>query len=165
MHNVPSFVFWFVNICFLPFVCRTSVQKWKKIWFCYVHKWIGKKEMSAKISKCLCRNLLIGATTQIRAVYEDHKILVTFKRCITLSLLFLDSQHKIYIVLWLLLLWKHFSFDKSANKTKAFNLKVNCKELRLVFTHRVYLNTWDCLNKLILCTFIFMSIIILLSSL
>ena len=28
-------------------------------------------------------------------------------------------------------------FDDSANKTKAFNLKVNCKELRLVFVHHV----------------------------
>ena len=40
LHNVPSSVFWFVNFCFLPFLRRTSVQKWKKIWFCYVHKWI-----------------------------------------------------------------------------------------------------------------------------
>ena len=28
-------------------------------------------------------------------------------------------------------------FDDSANKTKAFNLKVNCKELKLVFVHHV----------------------------
>ena len=86
LHNVPSSVFWFVNFCFLLFLQRTSIQKWKKIWFCYVHKWIGKKEMSAKISKCLCRNLFIGTTTQIRAVYKDHENLVNLKRCITLSL-------------------------------------------------------------------------------
>ena len=86
--NVPSSVFWFVNVCFLPFLCRTSVQKWKKNWFCYVHKWIGRKEMSAKISKWLCRNLFIVATTQIRAVYKDHKILIILKRCITLSIIF-----------------------------------------------------------------------------
>ena len=30
LHNVPSSVFWFVNYCFLPFLRRTSVQKWKK---------------------------------------------------------------------------------------------------------------------------------------
>ena len=30
LHNVASSVFWFVNFCFLPFLCRTSVQKWKK---------------------------------------------------------------------------------------------------------------------------------------
>ena len=83
--NVPSSVFWFVN-CFLPFLSRTSIQKWKKIWFCYGHKWIGKKEMLAKISKCLCRNLFIGATTQIRAEYKDHKILITLKG-VLLSLL------------------------------------------------------------------------------
>ena len=85
LHNVPCLVFWFVNFCFLPFLCRTSVQKWKKIWFCYVHKWIGKKEIWAKISKCLCWNLFIGVTTQMRAVYKDHEILITSKRCITLS--------------------------------------------------------------------------------
>ena len=99
LRNVPSSVFWFVNFCFLPFLRRTSIQKWKKNWFCYVHKWIGKKEMSAKISKCLCRNLFIGATAQIRAVYKHHEIPVTLKRCITLSLRFLDSQHEISIVL------------------------------------------------------------------
>ena len=45
---------------------------------------------------------------------------------------FLDSQHKFSIVLWLPYLQNIFSlFDDSANKTKAFNLKVNCKELRL----------------------------------
>ena len=111
LHNVPSSVFWFVNFCFLPFLHRTSIQKWKKNWFCYVHKWIGKKEMSAKISKCLCRNLFIGAATQIRAVHKDQEVLVTFKRCITLSFtLLLDLQHKISIVLWLSYLQKHFSF-------------------------------------------------------
>ena len=30
LHNVPSSAFWFANFCFLPFLCRTSVQKWKK---------------------------------------------------------------------------------------------------------------------------------------
>ena len=88
LHNVPCSVFWFVIFFLFPFLRRNSIQKWKKIWFCYVHKWIGKKEMSAKISKCLCRNLSIGAATQIRAVYKDHEILVTLKRCITLSLSF-----------------------------------------------------------------------------
>ena len=84
LRNVPSSVFRFVNFCFLPFLRRTSSQKWKKIWFCYPHKWIGKKEMSAKISECLCRNLFLGAATQIRSVYKDHEILVTLRRNITL---------------------------------------------------------------------------------
>ena len=86
--NVPSSVFWFVNFYFLPFLCRTSIHKWKKNWSCYVHKWIGKKEVSAKISKCLCRNLFIGAAEQIRVVCKDHELHVTLKRCITLSLSF-----------------------------------------------------------------------------
>ena len=85
LHNVPSSVIWFVNFYFLPFLRRTNIQKWKKNWFCYVRKWIGTKEMSAKISKCLCRNLFIVAAAQIRVVYKDHEILVTLKRCITLS--------------------------------------------------------------------------------
>ena len=106
--NVPSSVFWFVNFCFLSFLHRTSIQKWKKIWFCYAHKWIGTKEMSEKISKSLCRNLFIGAITQIRAVYKDNEILVTLKSCITLPFEFSDSQHKISIALWLSYLWKHF---------------------------------------------------------
>ena len=108
--NVPSSVFWFVNFCFLSFLHRTSIQKWKKIWFCYAHKWIHKKEMLAKTSKCLGWNLFVGATTQIRAVYKYHKILVTLKRCITWSFKFLYLQHKISIVLWLWYLRKHFSF-------------------------------------------------------
>ena len=81
LHDVPSCVFGFVNFCFLPFLHRTSIQKWKKNWFCYVHKWIGKKETLSKISKFLHWNLFIGAA-------KDHKILVTLKRCITLSLSF-----------------------------------------------------------------------------
>ena len=85
LHNVPSSLFWFVNFCFLSFLHRTSVvQKWKKIWFCYVHKHMGKKETSAKISICLCWNLFIGSTKQIRALYKDHRIPVTLKRCICL---------------------------------------------------------------------------------
>ena len=32
---VVSSVFWFVNYCFLPFLRRTIVQKWKKNWVCY----------------------------------------------------------------------------------------------------------------------------------
>ena len=33
LHNVPSSVFWLINFCFLPFLPRTSIQKWKN-WFC-----------------------------------------------------------------------------------------------------------------------------------
>ena len=73
---------------FLPFLRRTSIQKWKENGFCYVHKWIGKNEILAKTSKCLCRNLFIGATAQIRAMYKDYKILVTLKRWNPLSLSF-----------------------------------------------------------------------------
>ena len=51
--NVPSSVFWFIIFCFLPFLRRTSVQKWKENWFCYVRKWIDQKEMSVKISNSI----------------------------------------------------------------------------------------------------------------
>ena len=88
LHNVPSSVFWFVNFCFLPFLHRTSLQKCKKNWFCYVHKLINKKEMLRKISKCLFKNLFTGAAAQIRAVYKDHEVLITLKRCISLSWVF-----------------------------------------------------------------------------
>ena len=131
LHNVPSSVSWFVNFCFLPFLHRTSIQKWKQNWFCYIHTIKVKKE---RISKCLRQNLFIRAATQIIAVYKDHKILITLKRCITLSsscqtcnpkfLLFYDCRT--YENIFCL-------FDNSENKTKAFNVKVNYKELRLVF--------------------------------
>ena len=98
LRNVPNSVFWFVNFCFLPFLCRTSVQKWKKNWFCYVHKWIGKEEMSAKISKCLYRNLFIGALAQIRQRSRDP---CNFEKVYYFDVTFLDSVHKIS---------KHFSF-------------------------------------------------------
>ena len=32
-----SSIFGFVNCYFLPVLCRTSIQKWKKNWFHYVH--------------------------------------------------------------------------------------------------------------------------------
>ena len=88
LRNVPSSVFWIENFCFLSFLHRTSIQKCKKNWFYHARMWIGKKEMSVKISKCLCQNMFIGAATQIRAVYKEHKILIILKRCISLSLSF-----------------------------------------------------------------------------
>ena len=97
MRNAPKSVFWFVNFCLLPFLLKTSINKWKKIWFSYAHKWIGKKEMLAKISNFLCWNLFIGVTTQIRAVYKDHEMLVTLKRCLLLCLyVFRLSTQNIY---------------------------------------------------------------------
>ena len=150
MCNVPSSVFWFLSFCFLPFVCRTSIQKWKKIWFCYAHKWIGKKEMLAKISKCLCWNLFIGATTQIRAVCKDHEIFVTLKRCITLSFKFLDLQHKVFIVLWLSYLQKHFLFIWRQCKHKYNNLVVIVREFmwdncfQIMFVINIFLSFQSC---------------------
>ena len=101
LHNVPSYVFWFVNFCFLPFPRRTIFQKRRKFWCCYAHKWIGKNKILAKISKCLCQNLFIRAATQIRTVYKNHEIVITLKTSITLSFKFVDSQHIISIDLWL----------------------------------------------------------------
>ena len=108
MRNVTSYVFWFVDFCFLQFLHRTSVQKWKKICFCYVHKWIGKKEVSANISKCLYWNLFIRAATQIRAVYNDHEIFVTFIRYITLSFKFLDKYTQNFYCFVIVVLTKTF---------------------------------------------------------
>ena len=130
------FLFGLVDFCFLPFLRRTSVQKWKKIWFCYVHKWIGKKEMSAKISKCLCRNLSIGAATQIRAVYKDHEILVTFKRCITLSFLFLDKFKQICYCFMLVVLTKTFFVYLTTMQIRP-RLLIWKWNVRNVFVHHV----------------------------
>ena len=78
---------------------------------------------------------------------------------------FSDSQHKISIVFTNENIFS--LFNDSANKTKAFNLKVNCKELRLVFVHHVntkctYLRLFEQVDTLHFYI-IFISIIILLS--
>ena len=90
--------------------------------------------MSAKISKCLCQNLIIGPAAQIRTVYKDHEILVTLKRRITLSLRFYTRKAK-FLLFYDCRTSKNIFrlFEDSANKRKAFNVKVNCKELKLVF--------------------------------
>ena len=94
--------------------------------------------MSAKISKCLCGNLFIGAAAHIRAAYKDHETLITLKRCMTLSLSFYTRNTK-FLLFYVCRTYENIFclFDDSANKTKAFNLKVNCKELRLVFVYHV----------------------------
>ena len=104
--NVPSSVFWFVNFCFLQFLHGTSFEKWKNIWFCYVNKWIGEKEMTAKISKCLCHR---SCNTNQSCVQRSRNP-CNFEKVYYFVFKFLDSQHKISIVLWLSYLWKHFSF-------------------------------------------------------
>ena len=111
LRSVPCSVNRFVKFCFLPFL------KWRKIWFCYVHKWIGKKEISAEISKCLCRNLFKGAATQIRAVYKDNEILVTFKRCI--CLLSFKTWNTTFPLFYDCRTYENIFrlFDESANKT------------------------------------------------
>ena len=94
--------------------------------------------MPTKISKCLCQNLFIGAAAQIRAVYKDHEILITLKRCITLSFKFLVASQNFYSFMIVVLTKTFFVlFGDSANRTKAFNLKVNYNELTLVFVHHV----------------------------
>ena len=132
--NVPSSVFWFVNVCFLPFLCKTSVQKWKKNWFCYVHKWIGKKEISTKISKS---QPIHRSRNTDQSFVQKSQNLRNFKKVHYFVLKFLDSQHKMSIILWLSKLQKHFRlFDDSANKTKAVNLNMKYTEMRLVFVYR-----------------------------
>ena len=88
---------------------RTSIQKWKKNWFCFVHKWIGKKEMPAKKSKCLCWILFIGAAAQISCVQRSQSP-CNFEKVYYFAFKYLDLQHKISIVLWLSYLWKHLLF-------------------------------------------------------
>ena len=100
-HNVPSCAFWFVNFCFLPFLRKTIVQKWKKNWFCYVHKWIGKKEMLAKTSKCLFWNLFIAIAAHISCLQRLWNT-CNFEKVYYSDFKFLDWQHKISIVLWFL---------------------------------------------------------------
>ena len=93
--------------------------------------------MSAKISECLSRNLFIGAAAQIRAMYKDHEILVTLKKCITLSLSFYTRNTKFLLFYDCRTYENNFRlFGDSANKTKAFNLKVNCP-LQLLTVHHV----------------------------
>ena len=90
-----------------------------------------KKE---RISKCLCQNLFIPAAMQIK----DHKILITLKRCITLSLSCQTCNTK-FLLFYDCRTYENIFclFGKSANITKALNLKIHCKELRLAFVHRV----------------------------
>ena len=113
LHNVPSSVFWFVNFCFLPFLCRTSIQKWKKIWFCYAHKWIGKKEMLAKICQKLmqrCVKNCYRSCCTNQSCLQRSQDARNFEKLHCFVFKFLDLQHKISIALWLLYLPKHFLF-------------------------------------------------------
>ena len=64
-------------------------------------------------------------------MYKDHKIHVTLKRYITLSLTF-ETRNTKFLLFYDCRIYENIFrlFDDSANKTEAFNLKVNCKELR-----------------------------------
>ena len=74
------------------------------------------------------------------AVYKDHKILITLKRCITLSLSFQTRNTKFVLFHDCRTYENNFSlFDDSTNKTKPFNLKVNCKEHKHVNTLYIYM--------------------------
>ena len=87
---------------------------------------LNTKLLSVKI-KLKKSNQTRWYAVQIRAVYKDHKIFKILKG-VLLCLLFCGCfTYKSIFSL----------FDDSANKIKAFNLKVNCKELRLVFVHHV----------------------------
>ena len=102
--ELPIFVFFH----FCTELAFRNGRKSGYVMLCYGHKWIGKKEVSAKISKCLYRNLFIGTATEIRAVYKDHEILVTFKRCITLYFTFLDRYTQIFYCFIIVVLTKIF---------------------------------------------------------
>ena len=130
----------------------------------------------AKILKYLCQNLFITAITQTRSVYKDHEILVTLKRCITLLFKFLDSQHKISSFRIVVLIKTFFVYLVTMQIRPLATVQIRLRLLIWKWTvknwasfctsckYRMYLNTWDYLNKLILHFYIiFISIIILLS--
>ena len=71
LRNVPSSVFWFLNFCFFPFLRKTNVQEWKKNWFCYVHKRIGKKEMLAKYQSVCVKTCLQKPSTNQSCVQRS----------------------------------------------------------------------------------------------
>ena len=78
LRYVPSPVFWFINFCSLPFLHRISIQKWKEIWFCYAHKWIGKQ--------CFIQAVLLLSVFERRLSFwisyfmkNDHKIILQWK--------------------------------------------------------------------------------------
>ena len=103
----------------------------------YTSEQVRKKCWQRYQSACV---EFIGAVAQIRDVYKDHKILVTLKRCIILPLRFQTLNTKFPLFYDCLTYENIFClFDDSTNKIKAFHLKVNCKEMRLVFVH--HLNT------------------------
>ena len=93
----------------------------------------GGKNIKVPVSKTVHRR-----SSTIRAVYKDHKILITLKGCITLSFKFLELQHK-FLLFYDCRTYKNIFrlYQDRASKTKVVNLKVNCKELRLVFVHLV----------------------------
>ena len=76
------------------------------------------------------------SAAQLRAVYKYHEILITLKRYITLSLSF-ETRNTNFLLFYDYRTYENIFrlFEDSANKSKAFNLKVNCKELKLVFIH------------------------------
>ena len=82
----------------------------------------SKKEMLAKISKCLCQNLVIGVQRTNQSCVQQSRNPCNYRKVYYFIFKFLDSQHKISIVLWLLNLQ---------------NLKMNYKQLRLVSLHHV----------------------------
>ena len=100
LHNVPSSVFWLVNFCFLPFLCRTSIQKWKEKLFCYVHKWIGKKNASNDIKVPVSNHIQRSCSTNQSCVQRSQNPHI-FEKVYYFAFKFLDSKHKISIVLWL----------------------------------------------------------------
>ena len=130
LHHVPSSVLWFANFCFFPFLSRTSIQVLLCTQVNRLDKNVGK-DIKVSVSKSVYRSSSTNQSCVQRSRNPHNFEKGTYKNIFRL-------------------------FEDSASKSKAFNLKVNCKELKLVFIHhkKVYLTTWDCWNKLILCTFI-----------
>ena len=89
MRNVTSSVFGLVNVCFFSFLHRTRVQKWKKNWFCYVHKW---ENIKMPVSKPIHRS---RSTNQI--CVQRSRNCRNFEKVYYFVFKFLDSQQYSYI--------------------------------------------------------------------
>ena len=104
LHNVPSSVLWFANFCFLPFLSRTSIQVLLCTQVNRLDKNVGK-DIKVPVSKSVYRS---SSTNQ--SCVQRSRNPRNFEKVYYFVFKFLDSQHKISIVLWLSHLRKHFSF-------------------------------------------------------
>ena len=95
LRNVLSSVFWFAIFCFLPFLRRTTVQKWKKN--CYVmytsySKWNVGKDIKVPVSKPVHRSC-----SRNQSFVQRSRNPPNFEKVYYFFFKFLDSQQYSYI--------------------------------------------------------------------